>query len=283
MNILTFDIEDWWVYEQYSVGRKEDYLPRLDRYLSLVLDLLDSRNIKATFFCLGAVAAKYPDVIRKIAGKKHHLGCHSFSHKFWGDATSEEVADDTRKALDTIEQITGEKVTAYRAPAFSINGSNRWIFEILAGNGIKYDSSIFPANRSFGGFANFNHIIPSILSYNGVTIKEFPISTTTILGKRVAFSGGGYFRMIPYWKIKGIARKSDYMMTYFHLYNFDKEQERHYRSFESESAIGRYIKNYYGLDGAYSKFIKFISDFNFVSVDQAAEMTDWSKAPIVNI
>ena len=137
MNILTFDIEDWWVYEQYNNEDKKKYLPRLNAYLNKILDLLDETGYRATFFCLGAVANTNPKVIRMISEKKHHIGCHSYNHRFLGHASPEEVAEDTRRALDTIENITGEKVLAYRAPAFSVMKKNLWIFEILAENGIK--------------------------------------------------------------------------------------------------------------------------------------------------
>ena len=160
---------------------------------------------------------------------------------------------------------------------------NKWIFEVLAENGIKYDSSIFPANRSFGGFLNFSQKMPSIVNYNGTVIREFPISTASILGKEVAYSGGGYFRMLPYWKIKAIVKDSSYVMTYFHIYNFDKEQQRHFRSFNGESPFVRYFKNYYGLNGAFQKFVNFINDFNFISVDQADKYIDWDKAPEVSL
>ena len=86
MNILTFDIEDWWGYDYYSIGKKEDYLPRLNQYLVQILDLLTERNIQATFFCLGKVAEEYPEVIKSIAKRGHQIGCHSYSHRFWGGA-----------------------------------------------------------------------------------------------------------------------------------------------------------------------------------------------------
>jgi polysaccharide deacetylase family protein (PEP-CTERM system associated) len=283
MNILTFDIEDWWIYEHYMIGNKIDYLPRLSGYLELILELLDEKGIRATFFCLGEVADKNPDIIRKIVNHQHHIGCHSFSHQFLGDATPNEVREDTRKAVDIIENLTGEKVTAYRAPAFSIMDRNKWIFEILAENGIEYDSSIFPAKRSYGGFVDFSEKKPSIVNYNGTQVKEFPVSIATILGKEIAYSGGGYFRMLPYWIINSIVNNSDYVMTYFHIYNFDKDQLRHCRSFTGESALIRYFKNYYGLNKAFSKFIRLINDFNFISVDQADKDIDWGEAPIISL
>lgn len=283
MNILTFDIEDWWVYEYYKLGNSSDYLPRLNWYLNEILDLLDERGFKATFFCLGEVANKYPNIIKLIAEREHHIGCHSYSHRFWGTAKPKEVEEDTRIALDVIENIIGKKVTAYRAPAFSISEKNKWILGILAENGIKYDCSIFPANRRFGGFTNFSQSIPSVIDYQGIKVREFPMSITKVWGKEVAYSGGGYFRLFPYSKIKAIVEKSGYVMTYFHIKDFDKDQKQRYASFQGESAPINFFKSYYGLKGNFSKFKKFISDFEFVSVKQTAELVNWDEAPLITI
>jgi polysaccharide deacetylase family protein (PEP-CTERM system associated) len=277
MNILTFDIEDWWVYDHYKIGEKKDWQPRLDAYLGQILDLLDERNMKATFFVLGEVAKHNPEVLNRIALRGHHIGCHSFSHKFWINATPEEVAEDTHKALDVIENITGKKVNAYRAPAFSITESNSWILSILAENGIEYDCSIFPSTRSYGGFPSYKTKLPSLIEANGITIKEFPMSPATIFGREFVYSGGGYFRLFPYSKIKSLAKESDYVMTYFHIKDFDEKQKRTYRSFEGEPALSRYIKKYYGLKNSFSKFCKFVSDFDFMSIEQADKIIDWNK------
>lgn len=284
MKILTFDIEDWWVYKHYGIGNIRDWLPRLDKYLETILDLLDERNIKATFFVLGQVAEYNPDVLSRIDLRGHHIGCHSFAHTFFNDSTPEFVAEDTRLALDIIENIIGKKVDAYRAPAFSITEKNNWVLSILAENGIKYDCSIFPANRSFGGFPSYRSQFPSIIELNnGNTIKEFPMSPATILGRNIVYSGGGYFRLFPYWKIKSLTNEADYLMTYFHIKDFDKSQKRTYTSLEGESALSRYIKKYCGLRGSFSKFCKFISDFDFVSIEQADKLIDWNKQAHVKL
>jgi len=283
MNILTFDIEDWWAYEHYKIGNKKDWLPRLDWYLNEILDLLDERKMKATFFILGKVAKSYPEVVTRIASREHHIGCHSFSHRFWIDATPQDVAEDTRIGLDIIENIVGKKVDAYRAPAFSITENNKWILSILAENGIKYDCSIFPATRSFGGFPSYKTKEPSIIEIDGICIKEFPMAPATILGKEIVYSGGGYFRLFPYWKIHSLVQENDYVMTYFHIKDFDKKQKRQYRSLEGESALSRYVKNYYGLKNAFPKFCRLISDFDFLSIEEADKMIDWDKQPLIKL
>ncbi|MFA7116533.1 MAG: polysaccharide deacetylase family protein [Bacteroidales bacterium] len=232
MNILTFDIEDWWGYKSSGCEKESDYRPRLDKYLSQILDILSEKEIKATFFCLGVLAKDYPEVVKKIADRGHHIGCHSFSHDFFKDATRAEFEEDTKKGLQIIEDLIGRKVTAYRAPAFSITEQNKWAFEVLAENGILYDCSIFPTTRSYGGFPSYKTAHPAIIEYNGISIKEFPISLTKILKHDIAYSGGGYFRLFPYNKIKSIMNNSDYVMTYFHIKDFDKEQKKKFNLLE---------------------------------------------------
>lgn len=279
MKILTFDIEDWWAYEYYGLGNKADWLPRLNDYLDRVLDLLDEREIQATFFILGEVARNTPEILRRIDARKHHIGCHSFSHRFLSDLPYNEVAEDTRLAIESIENVIGRKVDAYRAPAFSITEKNSWVLAILAENGIKYDCSIFPVTRSYGGFPSYQSKSPSIIEKNGVSIKEFPMAPTTILGHDIVYSGGGYFRLFPYMKIKSFVKRDEYVMTYFHIKDFDYAQKRYYRSFEGESGLVRYIKKYYGLKCCFPKFCRLVTEFDFMSVEQADKLIDWEQQP----
>ena len=284
MNILTFDIEDWWVYDHFSIGKPGDYLPRLDRYLSEILDLLDERGFKATFFCLGHVASKYPQVIKKIANRGHHIGSHSYGHRFLGDLNPDEFALDTKLGIEVLEDIIGSKVDSYRAPAFSITPNSKWAIEILTENGIKYDCSIYPSTRSFGGFPSFGENKPCIIKYNNKEIREFPMSLTKVLGKDIAYSGGGYFRLLPYSMVKQIVNKADYTICYFHLKDFDYQQDKKGSLLTSkELFLVRYFKNYYGIKGAYTKFKIFMHDFEFISIKQAASLIDWKSAPIINL
>lgn len=275
MNILTFDIEDWWVYEKAGLGDKTQWRKRLDGYLDSILELLDNRGFKATFFVLGKMVECAPDVVLKINRAGHHIGSHSYSHTFLRNFDYAQAEEDTRKGIDAVEQLIGKKVTAYRAPAFSITPENKYMFEILHKCGIEIDASIFPAGRAFGGFADFKSDKPVIIDYNGVKIKEFPIPMTEVMGKRIAYSGGGYFRLFPYSRIKSIISHSDYVMTYFHIKDMDAGQVRRYRGLENESAPVRYFKNYYGLGQCFSKFRKLVNSFDFISLDNAVRNLNW--------
>ncbi|MDR0864337.1 MAG: polysaccharide deacetylase family protein [Candidatus Symbiothrix sp.] len=268
MHILTFDIEDWWIYDFYKVGDKRDYLPRLNKYLNDILDVLDEKEFQATFFCLGIIAREFPEIIKLIDNRGHQIACHSDIHAFLQDKDPEFFYQDTKNAIDSLEQVIGKKVIAYRAPAFSFTEKNKWTFEILYELGIEQDCSIYPAHRSFGGFSSFKEDKPVLIQYNNAIIKEFPMSLTSIAGKEIAYSGGGYFRLLPYSFIKKTMQKNDYVITYFHLRDFDYIQKR--------VDWKRYIQSYYGLKGAYNKFLCLLNDFMFINLKQASETINWN-------
>ena len=198
MNIISFDIEEWYLQKAYFGDHNEEY-HRYDRYLNQILDTLDKRNIKATFFCVGGLAREFPRVVRLINQRGHEVGCHSDKHTWLNKMSRRELLEDTRMAVNSLEDVLGKKVSAYRAPAFTIGDSNKYALEVLAECGITHDASIFPAVHAFGGFEKFGKKEPCIIKYNGIELKEFPICTTKILGKNIAYSGGGYFRFFPLW------------------------------------------------------------------------------------
>ena len=273
LNIISFDIEEWYHFDLLSTEDTwKDYPPRMDLYLPKVLDKLDEHQTKATFFCLGWIARTYPEIIKRIQQRGHEIACHSDKHLFVREMTPESFNDDLVLALKSIEDVIGEKVTSFRAPAFTISEDSTWAFEVLAKNGIVNDCSIFPTTRSFGGFPSFGEATPTIIKYKDYEINEFPISAGTILSKQVVFGGGGYFRLFPYWLIKKLMNQLDYNITYLHMRDFDYEQPR----FKHLSAM-RYFKSYYGIKNAYPKFEKMLNDFKWVSVGQAVEQIDMNN------
>lgn len=272
-NILTFDIEEWYLYPSLFGDTGSEL--RLEKYLEQLLNTLDNRNIKATFFVLGKIARNQPHIIQKIFNFGHEIGCHSDVHIWLTRLNEKQFYEDTHKAISSIENVIGSKVFAYRAPAFSITPQNKWALETLKKLGIEYDSSIFPAKRDFGGFSDFSTDIPTIIEFNGIQIKEFPISVINFLGKKIAYSGGGYFRLLPYSIIKKILYSKEYNMTYFHIRDFDKEQFRNFNF--------RYFKNYYGVNSAKDKFQKLIYDFEFININKASSIIDWTKSPLIKL
>lgn len=287
MNILTFDIEDWYIWDNLGFltpEKRNEY----DDKLSRLLDLLEQRDIKATFFCVGMMAERFPEVIKKISEKGHEIGCHSDTHSWLNKMSEKECFEDTRSAIDRLEQCTGKKVVSYRAPAFSVGDTSKWIFSVLAQNGIIRDSSVFPANRDFGGFPSFISDSPSIIQCGKSILKEFPITLTSTLAGRTAFSGGGYFRVFPYKFILSRMKKRAYNICYFHLADFVTVQrfsKAEYEAYFKEKAglfstRVRSFKMNVGKDRSWSKFERLLTSFDFVSLAQADSLADWQSAPI---
>ena len=288
MNILTFDIEEWFIEKEFGGNRKEMYA-EYDSYLGRILALLNETDKKATFFCVGKMAADFPDVIKRIAADGHEIGCHGNVHTWLNKMSQDDVLEDTRIAVDSLEQLVGRKVLSYRAPAFSIGGNNKWAFEVLAECGIERDASVYPAARDFGGFPNFGSKEPTIISYNGIKIKEFPICTTSLLGKELAYSGGGYFRFFPLWFVKKEMKASPYSMCYFHigdlLHKISGVMTRQaYEEYFKESGTfmnryKRYLKSNLWKKSAWNKLEKLIRSWDFVNLEMADKSIDWVKCP----
>ena len=205
----------------------------------------------------------------------------------------DECREDTRCAVDSLEQCIGEKIKSYRAPAFSIGESNKWAFEILAENGIERDSSIFPATRDLGGFPNFGQKTPCTLEYKGIKLKEFTICTANLFGKEVAYSGGGYFRFFPLWFVRNQMQKSSYSICYFHIGDLlpekggvpsRKEYEEYYKEPGTFKArYTRYLKTNIGKRNAFNKMAKLIDSLSFINVGEADIQLDWQTAPRIQL
>jgi polysaccharide deacetylase family protein (PEP-CTERM system associated) len=292
MNILTFDIEEWYIEKMYLGARKEKYV-EFDAVLGQILDLLDSVETRATFFCVGAMGRDFPEVIKRIAQRGHEVACHSDKHLWLTKLSQTEVMEDSRKAIDALEQCTGQKVLSYRAPAFSVGESNPWVFEVLAQCGIERDASVFPAVRDFGGFASFAEKVPSLVSYKGITLKEFPVSTIKLLGNELAYSGGGYFRFFPLWFVSKQMKQQPYSMTYFHIGDLISEMKKvmtraEYEEYFKENAsllnrYKRYIKSNLGTKGAFNKLVELIKAEKFMNLAEADRNIDWGGVPKIEL
>lgn len=290
MNILTFDIEEWALAKMGGYGSAERY-SEYDSYLNKILDAMDERGIKGTFFCTGLMGSAFPDVVKLIHFRGHEVGCHSHRHTWMNKMSEAEAREDTHTAVTELEQCIGKKVTSYRAPAFSIGESNKWMFEILAENGIATDASIYPAARDFGGFPGFGSKKPCVIEYKGIRLKEFPICTTRFMGKELAYSGGGYFRFFPLGFVKSRMAKSYYTMCYFHIGDLipetsgvmDKEAfERYYKI--PGTLKNRYVRNMktnLGKKKAFGKMMALIKTEEFINLEQADKISDWEQTPSV--
>ena len=148
-----------------------------------------------------------------------------------------------------MSDLTGKTIDAYRAPGFSIKESNLWAFDVMAEEGIKYDSSVFPAKRAHGGLPQFTTDQPcTVITKKGYEIIELPLNTTSLLGQKIVFSGGGYFRLLPEWYLNKLFLSQDYVMTYFHPRDFDAGQP-----LIPGLKLNRRFKSYYGINNAVKK------------------------------
>ena len=282
MNILTFDIEEWYHLLDNSSTQTEkewnNFECRIHQNMDRIFSQLERNNDKATFFCVGWIAEKYPEIIKGIVNKGYEIGSHTRMHQLVYSQQPEEFKKDVEHSIKTLEDISGKNVRYFRAPGFSITEENKWAFEILANLGIEIDCSVFPAARSHGGFPSYKEPSPSMIRYNGIEIKEMPINYQTLFGKPIIFSGGGYFRLFPYSLIKKWTRESNYIMTYFHPRDFDSGQP-----IISDLSRARKFKSYVGIKGAEIKLDKWLNDFDFIDVETANEQIEWAKVPVVNL
>lgn len=282
MNILTFDIEEWFhLLDNTSTKTQEQwshFKPRIHKNMEVIYEILDHKKVEATFFVVGWMAEKFPEVIRNISDRGYEIGSHTHLHQLVYEQDRRTFFRDVEKSIKTIEDCTGKKVTSFRAPGFSITEQNKWAFEVLFELGITTDSSVFPASRAHGGLPAYKVAAPSFLEYNGARLMEFPINTHTFLGKPLIFSGGGYFRLLPYQVIKNCTQNSNYVMTYFHPRDFDYGQP-----VINGLSPTRRFKSYVGLKSCKPKLEKWLNDFDFIDLNTAIDRVDWTMVKTVNL
>lgn len=292
MNILTFDVEEWYLEKTLRGGNVLKY-QQLDKLFGKLLDELDKFGTKATFFCVGQLAVDFPDVVKAIVLHGHEVGCHSNVHTWLDKMDEKMLRHDTTEALKALQDVSGQKVVSYRAPAFSITAKNPWAVYVLADCGIENDASIFPTSRDFGGYKGFPQDTPCLISYEGAALKEYPISLTSVFGKQIAYSGGGYFRLLPYWFVDRTIKHREYNICYFHLADLNPEKKKMMSKVDYEeyfkktgtfkNRLARYIRGNIGTGDAYGKLAKLLSQHNFVCVKEADALFDWEKVVKVSL
>lgn len=282
MNILTFDVEEWFHLLDNSSTRSaeqwKNFEVRIHENMDRIFRILDDTNTRATFFIIGWIARTYPDVVKRIA-EKYEIGSHTMNHQLVWQQNRDEFRQDVDSSIKLLEDITGKSVRCFRAPGFSIRESEAWAFETLVDLGIEIDCSVFPAHHAHGGMPSYGKGEPAILKRYGRILKEFPISTKELGGRHLIYSGGGYFRLFPYWLIKKWAKEDkDYLLSYIHPRDLDAGQP-----VISELPLSRKFKSYVGLKGAESKLRRFLTDFKFGDIGEAEKGVDWEKVKILTL
>jgi polysaccharide deacetylase family protein (PEP-CTERM system associated) len=278
--VLSFDIEDWFhIFDPAYENKPELWSglsSRVEQNTKWILDFLSGHQLKATFFCLGWVAEKHPQLIKLIHESGHELAAHSFLHDKVRNLNPESFYKDTKRVLDILENITGSKITTYRAPGFSMDKNTLWAFEILNEFGIENDSSLKSGlHMGFPGKIPKN---PFIIKGKGFEMKEFPTRTFNLLGSHFIYSGSGYFRIFPYQFVQKKFKASQYEMAYFHPRDFDNNIHHFFNNHPMLQ-----LRYRIGTNNSRLKIEKLVSEFEFITLQKAINHFDWEKAIIFDM
>ena len=226
---LSFDVEDWFQVENL----REKFQPqtwykcelRVESNTRKILDLLDKHNVKATFFVLGWIAERKPALVKEIHSRGHEIASHGYGHIISYELSREEIYEDIKKGKELLESITGDKVVGYRAPNFSVTQD---VIDALTTLGFEYDSSYHPFSKN-KRYGQLDVDERGIFKLNE-SLTEIPMSVWKNKFFELSIAGGGYFRLYPYSFFRTLAssylKKNDYMIMYFHPWEFDPEQPR---------------------------------------------------------
>jgi polysaccharide deacetylase family protein (PEP-CTERM system associated) len=274
-NILTVDVEDWYQSSTELFCKRDSYKTvypgkRVIKNTHKLLELLSENQTKATFFILGTVAERFPELITEIKDNGHEIAIHGYYHHLVYEQSREQFTQDLHKSISLTQDITGERVMGYRAPYFSITEKSRWALNIMLENGLDYDSSIFPINRRLYGIPNSPRYPYLIASNGGRILLEFPISTLRFAGFRIPTGGGGYLRILPYSIIKASIKQANRYqhptVIYIHPYELDCNGEKlpyYIRSLKDHMVK---VSQEFNRKSVEKKIKQLIKEFKFTSI-----------------
>ena len=272
VNAFTVDVEDYFQVTGFERHVSRDSWStresRVEANTYRILDLLDDHQVRGSFFILGWVAEQFPGLVRDIAERGHEVGSHSFWHRLVYELSPDEFREDLRRSRDILQDHSGQAVTSYRAPSFSITGKSLWALEILIEEGFTTDSSIFPIRHDRYGIPNAQRHVHQLTTPSG-TIWEFPPSVVRQIGMNLPVSGGGYFRLYPFSLthacLKQINRASQQpFMFYIHPWEIDPDQPR----LKAGSRVSRW-RHYVNLHQTETKLRRLLQRFEFSHMTQA--------------
>ena len=274
LNALTIDVEDYYQVSGFDkVVRREDwpsYPSRVEASTERILQRLADADVRGTFFVLGHVAQQCPALVRRIAEAGHEIGSHGTWHRLIYTQTATEFRDDLVRSRETLQDLIGQKVTAYRAPSFSITTASLWALDVLVEEGFTIDSSIYPVHHDRYGIPG-TPLEPHRIERPAGTLWEFPPPVWSVMGYPLALGGGGYFRLYPYaltrCGLRAINQSGRPFAVYLHPWEFDPEQPR------IPAGMMRSFRHYVGLRRTEPRLVQVLRDFAFGTISDALALT----------
>lgn len=247
VNAMTVDVEDYFqvsAFQRYIARASWDQLPRrVEKNTDRILELFAERKLRATFFVLGWIAERHPQLVHRIVNAGHELACHGYSHVRITEQTPEEFRQDVERAKKFLEDVSGSAVIGYRAPTYSIVAKTLWALDILDDVGFKYSSSIYPVKHDLYGMPDASRF--AFLASTTGKLMEFPVTTVRFFGRNYPCGGGGYFRLFPYaisrWALARV-NSVDHQacIFYFHPWEIDPGQPRQ-RGIDFKTGFRHYL------------------------------------------
>lgn len=270
-NAFTIDVEDYFQVEGFAhvIDRSswDGFETRVRANTGTILEMLARRGVRATFFVLGWVARKHPEVVREIAAAGHEVASHGMTHRLVYSQTPEEFQRETRESKALLEDQCQRPVTGYRAATYSITRRSLWALDILCAEGFRYDSSIFPMRHDRYGIPDAEPDPHVLTTPSGQKLVEFPISVLRFAGATIPVAGGGYFRLFPYgftrWALRQINGRGREFVFYLHPWEVDPGQPR----IGNAGAMSRF-RHYLNLDRCAGRLDRLLGDFEFDSMHE---------------
>lgn len=281
-NAFTVDVEEYFhvtafakTIDKASWGQRES---RVERSTHALLDLLAEKGIRATFFVLGWVAKRYPDLVREIAKQGHEIASHGLNHQLIYQQSPPKFRDETRYSKRLLEDLVQRPVIGYRAATYSITSRSLWALDVLAEEGFLYDSSIFPMRHDKYGIPGAQTAPHRLQTREGRTIVEFPISVLRMKGVTLPVGGGGYFRILPYavtkWGLTKLNEGGQEFVFYIHPWEIDPTQPR-----VAQAGLLSRFRHYSNLDKCYQRLAALFNDFSFCTLEEVLQKKALLDAP----
>jgi polysaccharide deacetylase family protein (PEP-CTERM system associated) len=272
-NVLSVDVEDYFCAYNLNHTIKKEEWDTLEltvvRNTRKLLKLFDTCSVEATFFILGWIAQRVPELIAEIDQHGHEIASHGYSHRLLTEMSPQEFKEDIHCALETTQRYVKQKIVGYRAPSFTITKKTLWAYDVLSQFGITYDSSVFPVKfHPEYGIPG----APTTIYRTESGIIEVPISCVSIMGMRIPCTGGAYFRIFPYWFSRFLFRRCNSLgnpvVFYLHPWEIDPDQPRF------PLPLLRRFRHYYNLRSTERRLEKMLTQFQFSSMRSVLRGSD---------